>query len=246
MALAPKMIGAGFEAVNKATAPVESNAAISEGLHVPARSPKMAQTVKDVNAARPYLEGVQNQAELQQRIPAAKAEIWDPYQKAVDSIKNQPTQLKNPQTGNAMTVGELEAERQTLSARLQTLRKAKPTDQATILQKETDLANLKAREGDVINALDPELQKAGVDPKVIRRVHGNVKGVERLVSGKSTVTEPEQAYGVRKLIPYKAPSALGVPEWQWKPIEGIQDIRSGQPWSGKPTDVGISRVFKKQ
>lgn len=239
-ALAPKMLGKIGGAINEATAPPEPNAGITEGLHVPTKSPKMAQAVTDVEGARPHLEGVQSQAELQQRLPAAKQQVWDPYQKAVDSIKTRPVQGPDGPT----TVGDLEAERLKVSAERQAVRKIRPTDQQSAIQAQKAQADLNARYKTITDALDTELKTTGIDPRAIREVHGNLKGVERNVSGKSTVTEKLQPYGVRKMVPHGLPRIFGGEGMEWAPLQGVRDIRSGQSGMLKPTDVGIERTFK--
>lgn len=245
-ALAPKAIAGGARAVSEATAPPEPNAAISEGLHVPMKSKLMQQTVRDVEASRPYLGGrtaageLPKQADIQARIPGAKQEIFSPINKALDLIKDNKVKFGGEDT----TVGKLQEMRNQLSSQRSKMIKGLSPEQVSELRATGGkVADLYDQIEKIDNTLDPEIAKTGIDPAAIRRQYGAVRGVERRISGKSTVTEPEQAYGVRKLIPFKAPGALGVPEWQWKPIEGIRDIRAGQPWSGKPSDVGIGRVF---
>jgi hypothetical protein len=188
--LGPKAFGAAKEGL-QTWAKGDPNAPISEALHVPVKSPKMQAAVTDVEAARPYLKGAQSQADVQAKLPGAKAEVWEPYQKAVDLIKDRKVAGPDGPT----TVGDLEAERLKLSAEQQAMRKIRPTDQQSALQAQNSAAELKARYADVTGALDKELRTTGIDPEAIRRVHGNLKGVERNVSGKSTVTEPMKPYG---------------------------------------------------
>lgn len=222
------------------TAPIDPNAAISDALHVQPKSAKMADTVRDVEGARPYLQGVKTQAELQNKIPQAKTEIWKPYQDAVNKLGNTPIQGPDGPTSAV----NLEAERVRLSAERQKIQKMRPTDRQTQLQMEKEAADLEERYKAVTGALDPALQSTGIDPKAIRSTHGNVKGVERNVSGKSTVTEKSQPYGFRKMLPYSEMVA-GKPSLHVLPKigEALNDVRQGQFWSGKPSDVGVRRVF---
>jgi hypothetical protein len=218
----------------------EPNAAITKALHVGAKSPKMQATIADVEGARPYLEGGKpTQADIQQRLPQAKAQVWEPYQKAVDTLKDKPVQGPDGPT----TVGQLEQERLKISAERQAAKKIRPTDQQSAIQAQKTQAELNARYKAVTNVLDPELKSTGIDPEAIRRTHGNLKGVERNVSGKSTITEPLRPYGVGKMVPQKVPG-LGL---KWQPIEGARDIVAGRPlWSGKPTDVAMGELFRKK
>lgn len=233
---APAVLGK----LNNMVAPPEANAAITEGLHVPTKSPKMSQAVTDVEGARPHLEGVKSQAELQQRLPGAKQQVWEPYQKAVDSIKTRPV----PGPDGPTTVGDLEAERLKVSAERQAIKKIRPTDQQSALQAQKAQADLNARYKAITDTLDLELRSTGIDPRAIREIHGNLKGVERNVSGKSTVTEKPQPYGVRKMVPHGLPRILGGEGMEWAPLEGVKDIRAGQSGMLRPTDVGVERIFK--
>jgi hypothetical protein len=232
----------------KALRPIEPNAAITEGLHVPEKSKLMQQTVRDVESARPYLGGktpeggLPSQADIQARIPGAKQEIYSPINKALDLVKDNPVEFGGEKT----SVGRLQEMRNQLSAQRSKLIKGLSPEQVSELRATGGkVADLYDQIDKIDATLDPEIAKTGIDPAKIRRQYGAVKGVERRISGKLTTTEPEQAYGLRKLVPFKAPGALGIPEWQWKPIEGVRDIRSGQAFSGKPSDVGIGRVFRE-
>jgi hypothetical protein len=237
--IAEGVAAGGRAAMNWARGPVAEN--IPRALHMAPGSAKMGQALKDVEGARPYLGGDRpTLADVQQRIPAAKAEVWEPYQKAVDLVKDHPTSVTNPATGQPMTVGEIEAERVKLSEQTRQLKSAKPTDKQALLQREGDLANMAAREKEIQAALDEKLSSTGIDPKAIRRVHGNIKGIERQVSGRVADAEKLQPYGIGKMVPKWA----GGPGFH--PIEGAKDIVAGRPLvSGKPSDVAMRQLFRE-
>lgn len=224
----------------------DPDVAAVKGLGVPAKSPKMQATLRDLSGARPFLKGAASLEDLQTRIPQAKAEIWDPYNKAVSMIKNRPVMGPDGPT----TVGELEQMRLKNSADLQTARKVRPTDEQTAIQRERSLAQMQERDSAIKSALDPELQKAGVDPRLIREAHGNVKGIERLVSGRSTVAEAPARTGLGRMgnVRLMKPSS-----WLGEPLQGIRDIAAGRPMAGgvpfigkniAPTDLAIGEGFR--
>jgi hypothetical protein len=209
------------------------------GLGVPPSSKQSLRTLGNVETARPFLQGVKSEADLQARIPVAKAEIWKPYAEAVERIGEKS--VPGPD-GEPTTIRDLEADRLETSARLRDARKMQPADLAAADRKNQSIHDLLERDRAIKAVLDPELQRAGVDPQLIRRVHGSVQGVERLVSGKSTLAEPEKPFGFGhvKDINLTKPSTWVSPAW-----EAGRDLVAGRPvWSGKPTDVSISEAFR--
>jgi hypothetical protein len=216
----------------------DPDAAALRGLQVGARSPKTLNTLKSVQGARPYLQGAQSLEDLQTKIPAAKAEIWQPYQQAVDAIGDRP--VKGPD--GMTTVRELEAQRAQLSALNRGLKSGSPEAIQLAQQKGMTAAQLLDQERAVQASLDPELASTGIDPKAIRQTFGNVSQVGGRVSGKSTMVEKPQSYGLGNLrdIRLDNPSSL-----LGKPLSGVRDLIAGRPlFSGKPTDIAIREGFR--
>lgn len=220
----------------------DPDAAALRGLRVGPASPKALSTIRATQGARPFLQGADNLADLQARIPAAKNEIWGPYQKTVDAIGDKPVQGPDGPT----TVRELEAERQQLSAINRQLKSRVPNPEAVKLaeQKGLNQAQMLQRERAVQNALDPVLRDAGIQPKAIRQAFGQVSQIGERVSGKSTLAESKQPYGFGKMAnlslehPLQAPAQI---------FSGVRDLAAGRPWwSGSPTDVSLREAFRPQ
>lgn len=199
---------------------------------------KAIQTQSNLQTARPYLQGAESLEDLQSKIPAAKAEIWKPYSDAIEKVGGKQVQGPDGPT----TVAELEKERLKTSADLQSVRKMNPSDRQAVLQKQSSVKELMDRDKAIKAALDPELQSAGVDPKLIREVHGSVQGINKLVEGRNTLTE-NRRYGLGRMAqdvqitkPGSYIPAIGT---------GIRDVVAGRPlWSGSPTDVAVREGFR--
>lgn len=214
------------------------DAAALRGLQVGPKSPKTLGTLRSIDTARPYLQGAKNLEDLQGKIPAAKAEIWAPYQQAVEGIGDRP--VKGPD--GITTVRDLEAERLQLSALNRGLKKQLPEAIQLAQQKGMTQAELLAREKAVVSALDPELSKTGIDPKAIRKTFGGVSEVGGRVSGKSTLIEKPQESGLGKIANLSLEHPLQAPG---KILGGIRDIAAGRPlFEAKPTDLGIREGFR--
>jgi len=211
--------------------------AAQKALRPPMRGAINAQ--RNLAGARPYLQGAESLEDLQSKIPVAKAEIWKPYQDVIDSpVGDKPVQGPDGPT----TVRELEQQRLEASAQRQQLKKLQPSDQQTLLQKNQGIADLERRYQQITDALDPELRNAGIDPELIRQTHGNVKGIQRLVEGRNTVTE-NSPYGFGKSANEFELTKPGT----WLPSlwSGARDIVAGRPlWSGSPTDVAVKEGFR--
>lgn len=208
-----------------------------KGLQVGARSPKAIKALRDVEGARPYLKGATSQADLQARIPAAKTEIWQPYEDAINQVGHRTV---NGPDGPA-TVADLESERLKVSAQLRAARDMKPSDLQTVMQKDQAVAELTRRDTAIKSAIDPELQTTGIDPQKIRNTFGSVKGIEGKVSGKSTLAEPSKPTGFGRVtgIRLTKPST-----WLGEPLQGARDLVAGRPlWRAKPTDLKIREGF---
>jgi hypothetical protein len=216
----------------------DPDAAALRGLNVPASSPKAQAVIKAVQGSRPYLQGVQSQADLQAAIPVAKDEIIGPYRDAVNALSNKPVMGPDGMT----TVGDLDAQRSQLSAQLRTLKNGGPEAIQLATQKGMTQAELLQRQQDVQDALYPELEKTGINPREIMSRYSNVAQVGSRVAGKSTLNETPQPYGFGRATnlsikePLKAPGQVAA---------GLRDIVAGRPlWSGSPTDIGIREAFR--
>ena len=216
----------------------DPNAAALKGLRVGPASAKSLSTLKSVEGARPYMQGVQSLADAQARVPAAKAEIWNPYKQAIDKIGGK--QVMGPD--GPTTVGDLENERLQISANLRTLKSGSPEGIQLAAQKGMNQADLLAREKAVQSALDPHLAEAGIDPKLIRGTFGDVAQVGGRLSGKSTLAEPSQPYGFGRMLNMRIDNPRS---WLGEPAQGVRDLAAGRPlWSGKPTDINIREAFR--
>lgn len=209
-----------------------------QGLRIPASSPKSLGTLRAVQGARPFLQGVESQADLQARVPAAKSEIWGPYQETVEAISGKKVQGPAGPT----TVGELEAERQQLSALNRGLKQQNPEAIQLAQQKGMTQAQLLAQEKAVQRALDPHLEEAGIQPQAIRQTFGQVAQIGQRVSGKSTLAEKPAPFGFGKIASFDIKHPLQAPA---QVASGIRDIVAGRPlWSGSATDVGLREAFR--
>lgn len=215
----------------------DADAAAMRGLKVPAGSPKMQRSISSVQTARPYLQGAESQADLQARIPAAKSEIWGPYQQAIDAGKN--LQVRGPD--GPTTLGELEQERLQLSALNRGLKMREPEAIQLAQQKGMNQAQLLDREKAVQGALDPELTKMGIKPQEIRKTFGAVAQIGQKVSGKSTIIEPQQPYGFSKIKDLSLTKPLSnIPTV----MSAGRDIAAGRYMSASPIDTGIREGFR--
>lgn len=216
----------------------DQDASVLKGLQVGPRSPKTLSTLKSVEGARPYLQGAQNLEDLQSKIPAAKAEIWSPYREAIEKIGGKQVDGPNGPT----TVGDLENARLQTSALLRDLKARDPQAINLAQQKGLGQADLLDQEKSIQAALDPHLEDFGIDPKAIRKTFGNVAQVGSRVSGKSTLIEPDQPYGLGKIANLSIKQPLQAPQ---QVFEGLRDIVAGRPiLKGKPTDIGIREGFR--
>lgn len=225
----------------------DADAAALRGLQLGPKSPKALGTIQSVQGARPFLQGAKSLEDLQSRIQPAKEEIWSPYKQAVDAIGDRP--VKGPD--GITTVRDLEDQRAQLSALNRGLKSGSPEAIQLAQQKGMTAAQLLDQEKAVHAALDPELGSTGIDPKAIRQTFGNVAQVNGKISGKSTLIEKPQPYGLGKFVgsigSFDATHPISS---LLKPfqagVDGLGDITAGRPiWSGKPTDVAIKDAFAK-
>ena len=216
----------------------DTDAAALRALRVPAGSPKSLSTLRAVGGARPFLKGATSLEDVQSRIPAAKNEVWGPYQETVDAISGKKVNGPNGPT----TVGELEAERQQLSALNRAIKKQNPEAIQLAQQKGMTAAQLLDQEKAVQGALDPHLEEAGIKPQTIRQTFGKIAQVGERVSGKSTLAEKPQPYGLGRIANLSLEHPLAAPK---EILGGLRDIAAGRPWfQGSPTDVSIREAFR--
>lgn len=223
------------------------DAAALKGLQVPAGGKKVAPFQSSIQNARPYLSGVQSQAELQARIPQAKSEIWSPYQQAIDAAPN----MKVSGPDGPTTLKELEQERLQLSAINRGLKTGNPSALKLAEQKGLNQADALAREKAVQGALDPVLQKMGIDPQGIRKTFGSVAQIGKQVGGRSTIMQPDETYGFSKLAnPFELAKGVEVmkPATWVKPLSNLydagKDIAAGRYLSSNPIDTAIREGFR--
>lgn len=230
----------GARATLKPTVP-EQNVAIQKSLD-PGWGKRQA-FQNDVEGARPYLGGrkIQGVSDLQQTIPGAKNEIWKPYEDALGRFGHEQVEGPNGPT----TFGDLEARRVELSNQLHSLNSKDPVAAQTIISQGKTPAQLLEEQNAVEGLIDERMRQEGVNSGAIRRTIGNVKGVERQVSGTNTLSEEPQRYGFGRMAqdldinPFRPFKSIG--NTVKGVVAGTKDLAAGRPaWSGKPTDVGVA------
>jgi hypothetical protein len=216
----------------------DADAALLKAMNLPAKS-KFAQRYLDAgDAARPYLQGVQSLDELQPKLAAAKAEVWGPYQQAVQTMANNGVMGPDGPT----TVAELEKARLELSALNRGLKTGDPMSLQLAQQKGLSQAELLAKEKAVQAALDPQLAQTGIDPQAIRKTFGQLSTVQSRFAGRSTIAEPDQPYGLGRIVNVNVTKPGTAVE---QGIQAVRDIAAGKPLiSGKATDENIATAFK--
>jgi len=201
---------------------------------------KFAQrAIQSTEGARPYLQGAQNLQDIQSKIPAAKAEVWGPYQDTINAIGGKSVTGPDGPT----TIGDLEKQRLELSALNRGLKNGDPASLQLAQQKGLSQADALAKEKAVQNALDPHLENAGIDPKLIRKTFGQISDVGSRVAGRSTLAEPSTRFGLGRAANLSIKNPLAAPE---EVIGGVRDIVAGRPlFRGKATDVAIREGFRR-
>ena len=229
-------LGAGIGASKlpiKSLAIGNTDAAALKGLGVGPKSKFSQRVIDAVQGARPYLQGAENLEDLQAKIPAAKAEVWGPYQQTIDAIGDKPVTGPDGPT----TVGQLEKDRLELSALNRGLKSGDPASLQLANQKGLTQAQSLAKEKAVQSALDPHLEDAGIDPKIIRKTFGQISEVGNRSLGKSTIAEPSSRFGIGRAGNLSLKNPLAAPG---EVIQGARDIVAGRPlFSGKATDINI-------
>lgn len=248
-AVEPAMKGAGrLGSMMRESAIGDPNAAALKGLNVGPKSAKALGTIQSVEGARPFFQGGENLEDLQGKVKPAKTEIWQPYKDALDAVGDHVVNGPDGPT----TVNDLEAERLQLSAINRGLKGKVPNPESVQLaqQKGLNQAQALAKEAAVKAALDPELASTGIDPKAIRKAFGQVSEVGGKLSGKSTLIEKPQPYGIGKIGSAISNIDIAHPLSVLKPLgavgSGVRDIIAGRPLiSGKLTDVALKDAFAK-
>jgi hypothetical protein len=190
---------------------------------------------------------------LQTRIPQAKNEAFAPYAETIAREAHTPV----PGPDGPTTIGELEQERQELSAINRGLRSGDPASLQLAQQKGLTQAQSLAREQAVRNALDPALSRYGIDPAEIRKTYGAISRIGNQVEGRSTLLEKPQAYGLGRLgkigiFASEHPGESGSLGLFSSPFKlagevggAARDIVAGRPLlKGSPTDIGIREGFR--
>lgn len=212
----------------------DPNAAALRGVRIGPNSPKTLSTLSAIEGARPFLKGATSLEDLQAKIPTAKSEIWSPYREAINAIGDKSTGFG--------TVADLENERLQNSALLRGLKSQNPEAIQLAAQKGLNQADLLNQESQLKALLDPELRATGIDPTAIRKSFGEVSRIGKQISGKSTLIEKEQPYGLGKVLDVDLHKPMQIIP---KAIEGGRDILAGRPlFKGKPTDVSVREGFR--
>jgi hypothetical protein len=203
-------------------------------------------TIKDVQQARPYFQGVDNLADFQNKVPAVRQEIIQPYGQAINALGDNIV----PGPDGPTTIRALEDERQQLSAQTRAIQEGGPEGIALAQQKGLTEAKLLARKQAVENSLYPPLKDAGIDPREIMSRFGAVSRLGEDVSGRSTLIQPDKPYGLSKLIPSPLEAGVGMLTHGYSLLGKIgevpgalRDIAAGRFTSGNPTDVGMREAF---
>lgn len=215
----------------------DADAQALKALRISPASTKALRMLDATEGARPFLKGTQSIEDAQTRIPAAKQEIWEPYQKAIEKYGSRP--VKGPD--GMTTIGELENERLQLSALNRGLKSGDPAALQLAEQKGMTQAQLLDREKAIQSALDPALESTGIKPADIRKAFGQVSQVGSRVLGRSTLNESAPS-GIGRMLNIRLEnprSLIG------EPMQGLRDLIAGRPlWSAAPSDVAIREAFR--
>lgn len=228
---------AGDAATLRSAAIGDTDAAALKGLRVPPKGKKVLPMQSSVQTARPYLQGASSLEDLQTRVPQAKAEIFGPYKDTIDAVGHVPTMGPDGPT----TIGDLENERQELSAMNRGLKTGDPSALRLAEQKGMSQAESLAREKAIQDHLDPALSRYGINPQGIRQAYGSVARIGNQVEGRSTLLEKPQPSGLGKIGQISLKQPLQAPG---QILSGMRDIVAGRPWlSMSPTDIGVREGF---
>jgi hypothetical protein len=203
-----------------------------KGLRVPAGSNKANRILGNVETAKPFLKGANTLEDLQSRIPGAKEEVYAPYKQAIDAMQHQTV-------GNS-TVGDLFNRDKEITAQLGNI-KNDPLAMQQAAQKGLTQADLLDEQKSIRSQLFPLIEQAGVDVPGLNKTYGALKGIEKQIAGRNTVSVPDEPQGFGRLKNLSIKEPLKFLD-QAKPA--AQDILNGRFWSGNPVDTAIQDAFK--
>ncbi len=227
-------IGAAGDSIDALRTRLEPNARVStmQGLRIPSGSPKAEPLLGKVEIAKPYLQGAENLRDLQGRLPAAKSEVYKPYEDFISASRQQPL-------GDS-TVGDLYDRDKEITAQLGAI-KSDPAAMQQAAQKGLTQADLINEQKAIRAKLFPAAQDAGVDAEGINKTYGALKSVEKSVAGKNTDLVPDQPMGFGRVKNLKLKPDLGLLE---EIPAALKDLHNGRFWSGNPVDLGIKDAFR--
>src|SRR5208282_6062524 len=219
---------------------------------VAVNSRKAAQTLRATETARPYLKGVQTQAEAQARLPQAKAEAWAPRKAVLDLHGNETV----PGPSGPATMAELEAERVQLSAINRGLKSGDQMAMKLAEQKGLSQADAIQRERSLNTVLDKEIGKYGVDSQKVRETFAGLSKVEQRLAGRLGGKE-SAPMGIGKIIRgARIGGGVGegaelqghggfISEPLYRFGQAGRDIAAGRGWlSGSPADISVREGFR--
>lgn len=229
-----RMIGGALKPVARGVSKLasgEPDAAALKALRVGPSNKQGVRALQSLQVTRPMVAGARNLEDLQTRVAAAKNAVWKPYADAVAKVGKNVVQGPDGPT----TVTQLEEDRQQVSALVRGIKTGNPEALQLAQQKGLTAAQLLEREKTIHGALDPELEKAGIAPKDLRKLFAQVSDVHRRIAGRTTVGEEPKSYGLGKVNVMK-PSTIPA---------GLRDILARRPlFSGKPTDIAVREGFR--
>jgi hypothetical protein len=228
-------VGGGLSEGLKDFATTDPQAAAMRGLRIPAGSKNAQSILGKVETAKPYLQGADSLEDLQSRLPAAKSEVYGPYNDFIEA--NRHASIDGP--SGPSTIGDLYDRDKAITAQLGQI-KNDPMAMQQAAQKGLNQADLIAEQKAIREKLFPAAEQAGVDATGINKTYGALKGVEKQVAGKNTLIVPDEPMGLGRIQNLKLRPDLGLLK-EIKPF--AQDILNGRFWSGNPVDLGIKDAF---
>jgi hypothetical protein len=216
---------------------LEPNTRVSamEGFRIPSGSPKAEPLLGKIELAKPYLQGTDSLKDLQSRLPAAKSEVYQPYEDFINA--NRHASIDGP--NGPSTIGDLYDRDKEITAQLGQI-KSDPLAMQQAAQKGLNQADLINEQKAIRSKLFPAAEDAGVKASEINKTYGALKSVEKSVAGKNTDLVPNEPMGVGRIRnlsikqPFKAIDEI---------LPALRDINQGRFWSGNPVDLGIRDTF---
>jgi hypothetical protein len=205
---------------------------------IPQGSKFADRALQSTQATRGYTQGVSSVEDMKARVPAAQDEVWAPYKETLDAIGDKAVNGPDGPT----TLRALEDERKQLSAMNRGLKTGDPKALKLAEQKGMTEADALAREESIKNALDPHLEQAGINPKLIRQTWGQLADIGDRFAGQNTLTLPDSPSGFGKMVDINLKSPR---TWAGKPLQGARDLIAGRPaWSAKARDIAVKEGFR--